>query len=178
MSFLSIDVAAELLVREWQKLYAHSPRITLVLTLVLSAAGGSLAYFAEQRAAEQREAKRLQNMNYSVQAQKLEETKANLQALLQFVEEEQTSLAVSEQALRSLKKEHEQLRPLVESDRKTIDALFAAQESRNQAAQTTERWIGVALGVASSLLASFIWAVASYVRHRKPNAASHVVHPK
>lgn len=171
MSFLSIDSAAELLVREWQKLYARSPRLTVVLTLVISVVGGSIAYFAEQRTSEQREAKRLQNMNYSVQAQKLEETKSNLKALLQFVEEERTSLAASEQALRSLKREHEQLRPLVESDRKTIDALFAAQEARNQAAQNTERWIGFALGVVSSLLASFIWAVASYVRRRKRTAA-------
>lgn len=171
MPFLSIDSAAELLVREWQKLYARSPRVTVALTVVISIAGGSIAYFAEQRAAEQREAKRLQNMNYSVQAQKLEETKSNLQALLQFVEDERTSLATSEQALRSIKQEHEQLRPLVESDRKTIDALFAAQEARNQAAQSNERWIGFALGVVSSLLASFIWAVAAYVRRRKQPAA-------
>jgi hypothetical protein len=171
MSFLTIDSAAELLVREWQKLYAHSPRLTVVLTLVISVAGGSIAYFAEQRSADQREAKRLQNMNHSVQSQKLEETKSNLQALLQFVEDERSSLAASEQALRSLKREHEQLRPLVESDRKTIDALFAAQETRNHAAQSTERWIGFAFGVASSLLASFIWAAASYVHRRNRTAA-------
>lgn len=106
MSILSIDSAAELLVREWQKLYGRSPRLTVVLTLIISVTGGSTAYFAEQRAAEQREAKRLQNMNYSVQAQKLEETKSNLQMLLKFVEDERTSLAASEQALRSLKREH------------------------------------------------------------------------
>lgn len=166
MSFLSIDRAAELLVREWQKLYVRSPRLTIVLTLILSIAVGTIVYLVEQRSAEQREAKRLQNMNYSVQAQKLEETKSNLQALLQFVEDERNNLAASEQALRSLEREHEQLRPLVESDRKTIDALFAAQEARNQAAQSTERWIGFAFGIASSLLASFIWAAASFVRRR------------
>jgi len=110
-------------------------------------------------------------MNYLAQAQKLEETRTNLHALLQFVEEERRSLAASEQALRSLKQEHEQLRPLVESDRKTIDALFAAQEARNQAAQSTERWIGFAFGVSSSLLASFIWAAASYVRRRNRTSA-------
>lgn len=171
MSFLSIDSAAELLVREWQKLYVRSPRKTVALTLFISVVGGSMVSFAEQRAAEQREAKRLQNMNYSVQAQKLEETKSNLQALLQFVEEERISLAVSEQALRSLKQQQEQLRPLIESDRETIDALFAAQEARNQTAQSNERWIGFALGVISSLLASFIWAAAAYVLRRKQTAA-------
>lgn len=166
MSLFSIDSAAELLVREWQKLYARAPSVTVALTLVISVAASSIVYFVEQQSANQREAKRLQNMNYSVQAQKLDETKSNLQALLQFIEDERSSLAKSEQALISLKREHEQLRPLVESDRKTIDSLFAAQEARNQAAQSTERWIGFAFGVASSLLASFIWAAASYVRRR------------
>jgi hypothetical protein len=170
-SFLSIDTAAELLVREWQKLYARSPRITVAVTIVLSVAAGGIAYFAEHHSAEQREAKRLQNMNYSTQAQKLEETKSNLKALLQFVEEERSSLAASEQALRSLKQEHEQLRPLVESDRKTIDALFAAQEARNQAAQSKERWVGFAIGVGSSLVASFVWAMFSYVCRRGRTAA-------
>lgn len=171
MSIISIDGAAEIFVREWRKLYARSPGLTVVLTLVISVGSGTIAYFVEQRSAEQREAKRLQNMNYSVQAQKLDETKSNLQVLLQFIEEERTSLAASEKALTSLKREHEQLRPLVESDRKTIDALFAAQEARNQASQTTERWVGFAFGVASSLFASFIWAIASYARRRKPGAA-------
>ncbi|MFY2643159.1 hypothetical protein ACOTDF_16515 [Achromobacter insuavis] len=166
MSFLLIDSAAELLVRKWQELYVRSPLLTVVVSLIFSLSAGTIVYFVEQGSAEQREAKRLQNMNYSVQAQKLEETKSNLEALLLFVEDERNSLAASEQALRSLKREHEQLRPLVESDRKTIDALFAAQEARNQAAQSTERWIGFAFGIASSLLASFIWAVASYVRRR------------
>ena len=166
-----IEFTAETLVREWQKLYVRSPRVTVTLTLFISLVVSSIAYFTEQGLTEQREAKRLQNMNYLAQAQKLEETRTNLHALLQFVEEERRSLAASEQALRSLKQEHEQLRPLVESDRKTIDALFAAQEARNQAAQSTERWIGFAFGVSSSLLASFIWAAASYVRRRNRTSA-------
>lgn len=167
MSFLSIDSAAELLVREWQKLYERSPRVTVAVTFVLAVAVGTAAYFAEQRSAAQREAKRLQTLSYSVQAQKLEETRSNLQALLQFVEEERRNLQTSEQALRSLKQEHEQLKPLVDSDRKTIDALFSAQEVRNQSAQRTERWIGFAMGVASSLVASLIWAMVAYVRGRR-----------
>ncbi|MBV7455820.1 hypothetical protein KW843_15175 [Acidovorax sp. sif1233] len=171
MSFLSIDAAAEFLVRVWHKLYAQSPRITVAITLFVSVTAGAIVFFVEHRAAEQREAKRLQNLNYSVQAQKLEETKSNLKALLEFVEDERSSLAASERALRSLKDEHEQLKPLVESDRKTIDALFSAQEARNQAAQSTERWIGFALGVGSSLVASFILAIVSYARRKNPAAA-------
>lgn len=170
MPFFSIQSAAERLVREWQKLYARSPLLTVVLTLISLILAVTVLYFVEQSSAEQRDAKRLQNMNYSLQAQRLEVTKSNLRALLEFVEDERNSLEASEQALRSLKREHENLRPLVELDRKTIDAIFAAQETRNQAAQSTERWIGFAFGVASSLLASFIWAAASFVRRRNRNA--------
>lgn len=171
MSFLSINSAAEHLVREWQRFYAHSPRITVAITLIVLIAAGFLAYVTEQQAANHREAKRLESASYATQSQKLEDTKINLHALLQFVEDEKSRLAASEQALRSLKQEHEQLRPLVESNRKTIDAIFSAQESRNQTAQITERWIGFAMGVFSSLVASFIWAIISYVRRRGRAAA-------
>jgi hypothetical protein len=92
--------------------------------------------------------------------------------LLNFIEVEQRNLKVSEQALIALKREHEQLKPLVDSDRKTIDALFAAQEARNQAAQSTERWIGFGLGVGSSLVASLILAIISYTRRRSKDAAA------
>ncbi len=167
MSFRSIDGIAEIAAREWLKLYRVSPRLTVVGTVVIAAIVGTAIYLAEQKAMVEREAKRLLNQSYATQVQKLEETRANLYALLQFVDDERQNLRSSEQALQSLKREHEQLRPLVESDRKTIDALFAAQEARNQAAQATERWIGFGLGVFSSLVASFIWAVFSYVRNRR-----------
>lgn len=167
MSFVSIDSVAQITVSEWLKLYRLSPRLTAVGTVVIAIVAGTAIYFTEQKAKVEREAKRLENLSYASQVQKLEETRANLQALLQFVDEERQNLRASEQALQTLKKEHELLRPLVESDRKTIDALFAAQEARNQVAQSTERWIGFGLGVISSLLASFIWAVFSYARSRR-----------
>jgi hypothetical protein len=71
-----------------------------------------------------------------------------------------------------LKKEHEQLKPVVDADRKTIDALFSAQEARNQAAQNVERWIGFTLGVISSLVASFFWAVIAHARRRRSGDAA------
>jgi vacuolar-type H+-ATPase subunit I/STV1 len=167
MSFISIDSVAQIAASEWLKLYRLSPRLTAVGTVVLAVIVGSTIYFTEQKAKGAREVKRLENLSYASQVQKLDETRTNLQALLQFVDDERQNLRVSEQALQTLKKEHEQLRPLVESDRKTVDALFVAQEARNQVAQSTERWVGFGLGVISSLVASFIWAVFSYARSRR-----------
>jgi hypothetical protein len=172
VSILTIDGAAELLVREWQKHYNRSPVATVVVTIVAILVGGTAIYVTEQRSAAEREAKRLQSQSYVTQAQLLDETRVNLRALLSFIEDERRNLKASEQALLSLKREHEQLKPLVETDRKTIDALFAAQEARNQAAQSTERWIGFGLGVVSSLVASLLWAVFSYVRRRSQGATA------
>lgn len=166
MSILTLDVAAQLLVQEWTKLYQRSPRTTVACTLVAVAVSGTAIYLTEQRSAAEREAKRLQSQSYVTQAQLLDETRTNLRALLNFVEDERRNLKTSEQSLLALKREHDQLRPLVESDRKAVDALFAAQEARNQAAQSTERWIGFGLGVLSSLIASLIWAIFAYARER------------
>ena len=170
---LGIDFYAETLVREWTKLYKRAPRATLLITLLGALTAGTIVFIAESRSSEAREARRLQNMSYTKQAEALDETRRNLQALVEFVDEERKRLQVSQQSLDSLKAEHDRLRPLVETDRKAIDAVFAAQEARNQAALGTERWIGFGFGVVSSLVASFLWAVCTYaLRRRKGETAA------
>ncbi|MBU1691785.1 MAG: hypothetical protein KJ958_04510 [Gammaproteobacteria bacterium] len=162
----TIQTAAELLVREWIKAYNKAPRVTVVATVLSMLIGGFSIYFSDQAARESREAKRLQNFSYAKQVQSLDETRASLQSLLEFVDNEKRNLQVSQQTLQALKNEQERLKPLVESDRKTIDALFSAQEARNQAAQSTERWIGFGLGALSSLVASLVWAGIAYATRR------------
>ncbi|MEQ1535627.1 MAG: hypothetical protein ABL923_07085 [Burkholderiaceae bacterium] len=169
MSFLTIDGAAELFVREWQKLYKRSPIATIISTTLVLLVGGTGIFLAERNGAAEREAKRLQSQSYVSQAQLLDETRVNLRALLSFIEDEQRNLKNSEMALITLKREHDQLKPLIDSDRKTIDALFSAQEARNKSAQSNERWIGFALGVISSLVASLILAIFAHVRRRSRN---------
>ena len=172
MSLLSIDGAAEIFVREWLKIYRVSPRATSIGTAVCVVIVAAAIYLTQQKAKAEYEVKRLENQSYATQVQKLEETRANLQALLQFVDDERRSLRASEQALQALRNEQEKLRPLVESDRRTIDALFATQEARNQASQSRERWIGIGLGILSSLTASFLWAVFSYARRGRNGTTS------
>ncbi|HOY79679.1 MAG TPA: hypothetical protein PLN33_17820 [Hyphomonadaceae bacterium] len=168
----SIENIAENAVRHWIKLYKKSPRVTVVATVLMLVSGGLGTYVAEQGARETREAKRLQNLSYAKQVQALDETRTSLQSLLEFVDSERRNLQRSQQALQSLKTEHERLQPLVESDRKTIDALFAAQEARNQSAQSTERWIGFGLGVLSSLIASVVWAAIVYATRKQNRDAA------
>jgi tetrahydromethanopterin S-methyltransferase subunit F len=174
----TIDAAAELLVREWLKLFRKAPNVTVVGTIFSIAVGIAGVYVADQVTKQEREEKRMQNLTYAKQAQKLDETRANIQALLEFVEDEKKQLQISQQVVQSLKAEHEKLKPIVDSDRKTIDALFSAQEARNQAALSSERWIGFIMGVVSSLVASLVWSIGMYlVRRRKSVDTSNPVAP-
>jgi len=90
-----------------------------------------------------------------------------LEGLLQFVDSQREQLKKSENALTSMKHEHDKFKPLIEADRRIIDALFAAQEARNKDAQKQERWIGFGLGVFASLIASFVWALVYGLIKRK-----------
>jgi hypothetical protein len=88
--------------------------------------------------------------------------------LIEFVDTEREQIEQTEWALVRMHDEHEKLISLVEGDRRVIDTLFAAQESRNQTSQTRERWIGFGLGVLASLISSFVYAISTYlVRRRK-----------
>src|SRR3569832_1310624 len=117
-SFLSIEGSAEFVVREWIKLYRLSPRLTVLGTVVIALLAGGAIYLTEQKAQTQREAKRLQNLNYTNQVQKLEETRNNLQSLLEFVDDKRQKLRASEQAQQTQRQQQEKKRPKEESDRK------------------------------------------------------------
>lgn len=167
----SLDRAAELLGRKWFGFYRKAPKITTSVTIIAVLIASAFIYFIEQINSIERESKRLKNQNYTKQVQALNDTRANLQSLMAFVDEERQQLKVSQLALQSLKTEHDQLKPLVDTERKAIDALFSAQEARNQSALSTERWTGFGLGVLSSLVASFVWALGIYVASRNREQA-------
>jgi sensor c-di-GMP phosphodiesterase-like protein len=158
----SSEALAELLIIQWIKIYKKSPRVTAIVTLIVSVAIVATVVIVGKQNQEALEVKRLQNLNYAKQVQSLDETRASLNALIEFVDNEKRQIELSQQALRSIKSEHERLKPLVETDRKVIESIFATQEARNQAAQGAERWIGFGLGVVASLIASFLWAGISY----------------
>ena len=157
---------AKAAVDAWKEVYHKAPRATVAATVIAVAVSATGIYVGEQNASMRREEKRTQNLDYAKQARTLDETRANIQSLLEFVDGERAQLQLSQKALQSLKTEHEKLKPLLDSDRRTVDALFAAQEARNQRALSTERWIGFGLGVVSSLVASLAWAIGVYALKR------------
>lgn len=105
--------------------------------------------------------------NYTLQMRSLDNTKAAIGSLLQFVDEQKKQLRMSQAAIEALKVEQSRLQPVVEADRKLIDAMFAVQEQRSQAAQSRERWMGFGLGVLASLIASIVYSVVAAALRRR-----------
>ena len=87
--------------------------------------------------------------------------------MLTFIETQKNSLRETEDTITSLQKEREKLKPIVESDRAIVEAIFRAQEERNHANIWQERWIGFAFGIGASVIASFIWFVISMLLKRR-----------
>ena len=86
----------------------------------------------------------------------LDEMSRNIKTFENFILEQKQNLLAEQIAIENLKKEKEILTPLLESDRKAVEALFIEQEKRQQKSIWYERAFGFFAGVLSSLLASFI----------------------
>ena len=168
---ITITDIAELGARLWLEQFKRAPAITGVISTITVAAVIGISFYSEREARISREARLAASSDYVSQARVLDETRRNLDSLVQFVESEKKRLQSSQIALDNLKSEHERIKPLLETDRKTLDALFAAQEARGQAALQTERWIGFGFGVVSSIVASLVLTFAAYIVRRLKSAA-------
>lgn len=158
-----MEFLAEEIVKHWRRAYREKPKITATLSTITSIIVSLAAIISFQHDSEKRELKRLHNLSYATQIASLEQTKANLNGLLEFIDQEKQQIELSQKAIQAMKSEHERLLPLVETDRKVIEAMFATQEARNQVAQKNERWIGFGLGIFASLVASLIISIAAYI---------------
>jgi hypothetical protein len=68
-----------------------------------------------------------------------------------------------------LQEEKKRIEPLVQADRKVVEAVFQLQEQRSAAGIHRERWIGFGLVVGASVVASFVYTllVFAYRKLRK-----------
>jgi ABC-type multidrug transport system fused ATPase/permease subunit len=158
---------SELLAVKWIELYKKWPKTTKIVSAVAVIIIIPIFVISLQYSNEVEQAKRLQNSTYTKQIQSLSETHDKLRSLIDFVDNEKRQIEVSQKILQSLKSEHDKLKPIVESDRKTIESILAAQDARNQIAQSWERWIGFFLGILASLVASFVYGFITYIVHKK-----------
>jgi hypothetical protein len=89
---------------------------------------------------------------FQEQMQRLKDTEAALAELTTFVNDQRTKLQESQQVMESLKKEHDELKPVVDAKRELVDALFAVQAKRER----NNMWINRGLGVLGTIVAAGI----------------------
>lgn len=95
--------------------------------------------------------------SFQDQMRVLEDTQADLDHLLEFVEQQKAKLREQEAIVARLQEEENQLRPVVDADRKTVEAVLAAEAGRRRERVWLERLITLLLGVAGSLFAQSLY---------------------
>ena len=95
------------------------------------------------------------------QLARLSDAEATLKELSVFVRDQQAQLRNTQSVLQELRSEHERLKPVVEADRNTVEAILAANAHRQELSVWWERCIGFVSGTVASLIAAVIWAFAS-----------------
>lgn len=92
-----------------------------------------------------------------VQIESLDEIEASLTSLKGFIESQRTKLQESEVRINELTQQRAKLQPLVEADKRIVEALFLVQEERNKKAVWLDRLIGALFGIFSSLVATVLY---------------------
>lgn len=152
----------------WVHAYIRFPKTTTVITFlvaVIVVLAGSYLYLG---IAENKASTPSSDLDFTRQVRQLDDTEANLNALLAFVAVQRAQLSQTQESLKVLREEKTKIEPLLAADKKTVEAIFAAQEARAAQAVTRERWIGFILGVIASIVATVVVTITQYfVRLRK-----------
>jgi hypothetical protein len=88
----------------------------------------------------------------------LNNIEGSIDALREFVKNQKENLKTSQIAIKELEGEREKLKPVVEADRKVVDALFQLQAEKQKQSIWLDRAFGFFIGIASSLVATLLWA--------------------
>ena len=107
---------------------------------------------------------------YSTQVEELKNTEKSLRNLQVFVTEQKEKLIESEKILQNLKDEHNKIKPIVEADKRIVEAVFQTQEKRQRISIWVERALSFIIGIGASLIASQIrqW----WVKRKSANKVS------
>lgn len=152
-----IDILATLYARALKK-YPVPVGISTAVAALLTA----LIVVFTLRQQQLTEQQRIASVGYGEQLTRIDGVQQSLKNLSEFVAQQRTRLQESEQVVSKLQEEKQRIEPVIQADRRTIDAVFQLQEQRSSSSLSRERWIGFVLGIVASLLASFIYAVIVY----------------
>ncbi|TLD70200.1 hypothetical protein FEM03_13500 [Phragmitibacter flavus] len=155
----STQIITEALATEWVRHFRKTPLVTSAATLTAIAILVVVGIKVDAHQKEVRQTARLENASYKDQVDRLNEMETNVTQLLSFIDGQKRTLNATQDTISKLETERDRLKPLVESDKRVVEAVFQIQEDRASASIWRERWIGFGLGVIASLVASFMWFV-------------------
>ena len=175
------DYLVQLALEFWLHAYRKNRTATLAVTISLAlifVVGVVIATYQLNQLKKADEARRQANITYIQQLDNLNNVETNLKNLVEFIELEKQRLKESEKLLNDLKNEEQLLKPIVESDRRTVESILEVQNRKAQETASRERWIGFSLGILASLIASIVIGVIRFVmnyRKRKPEVSETTV---
>jgi predicted PurR-regulated permease PerM len=140
------------------------PKTTIIALLLFIGGVTSVYVIMIRENIHEQELLKQRNASYNGQMDELNKVEGSLKNLLSFVNQQKESLSESQTAIHRLKKEEQQLRPVVEADRKLVEAVLASRAQADSRAAWKERAMGFAIGLLSSFLASLIF---EYVRRSR-----------
>jgi hypothetical protein len=91
------------------------------------------------------------------QIDELNKVESSLLSFIEFVRIEKEKVIETENTLLKLRNEKDELEPIVNTNRQTVQAILDVHRRQNEVSVKRERLIGFALGVVSSLAASVLW---------------------
>jgi len=127
-----------------------------LLNILFSILFGAFGFFIGTRLYDLYPIKSAPPNIFTVQINTLENVSKNLTILQKFIAEQKAQLIESEKTLTRLKNEEEKLKPVIEADRKTVEAILKMQSEIIDKNIWIERSVAFILGVLSSLFATFI----------------------
>ena len=162
---LVIDVL-EILFKELKSGKSTLRKVQIWITLAAALVAVPFAIYDTSK----KEKDRQSNLVYHKQIESLNNVENNIKDLLAFVEIQKKQLRQSQDVLTELKKEEQNLRPIVETDRGVVNAILEAQAKQTKQDLWKDRGIGFALGILASLIASILFSAIRKVRQDKKDA--------
>lgn len=129
--------------------------LTAVCVIILSISVIFITRSAQQRL-QALEEQRLATLDLQGQVDQLNEVEKELNGLLQFVRDQRTVIANTQETIAELQSEKAALEPLVEADRETVEALLRVQEE----AAARNRWKDIGIGFITGFFTEIVVAVA------------------
>ena len=95
---------------------------------------------------------------YEDQLDAIDQVQESTKRILEFTETQRANLKREHEALQDMQRERASLGPLLEADRKLVEAIFEQQARRQANSQWAERVLGFGFGIVASVIASFLYA--------------------